>query len=233
MKHISILVPNNAILGSLEGSRQVFSQVNDFFRMKGLDAVFKVQLVGLAKKTLVSGGLFTVNTDVLIADVEQTDLIIIPAIDGDLTLAIENNKDMLPWIVKQHASGAEVASLCLGAFILASTGLLKGKKCATHWLAEGDFKRMFPEVQLVTEKIITDEHGLYSSGGAFSYLNLILYLIEKYVGREIAVLSAKVFAIELDRDSQLSFTVFQGQKNHSDDSVKEVQHFIETNYQAR
>jgi len=233
MKHISILVPNNAILGSLEGSRQVFSQVNDFFRMKGLDAVFKVQLVGLAKKTLVSGGLFTVNTDVLIADVEQTDLIIIPAIDGDLTLAIENNKDMLPWIVKQHASGAEVASLCLGAFILASTGLLKGKKCATHWLAEGDFKRMFPEVQLVTEKIITDEHGLYSSGGAFSYLNLILYLIEKYVGREIAVLSAKVFAIELDRDSQLSFTVFQGQKNHSDDSVKEVQHFIETNYQAK
>ena len=233
MKHISILVPNNAILGSLEGSRQVFSQVNNFFRMKGLDAVFKVQLVGLAKKTLVSGGLFTVNTDVLIADVEQTDLIIIPAIDGDLTLAIENNKDMLPWIVKQHASGAEVASLCLGAFILASTGLLKGKKCATHWLAEGDFKRMFPEVQLVTEKIITDEHGLYSSGGAFSYLNLILYLIEKYVGREIAVLSAKVFAIELDRDSQLSFTVFQGQKNHSDDSVKEVQHFIETNYQAK
>lgn len=233
MKHISILVPNNAILGSLEGSRQVFSQVNDFFRMKGLDAVFKVQLVGLAKKTLVSGGLFTVNTDVLIADVEQTDLIIIPAIDGDLTLAIENNKDMLPWIVKQHAGGAEVASLCLGAFILASTGLLKGKKCATHWLAEGDFKRMFPEVQLVTEKIITDEHGLYSSGGAFSYLNLILYLIEKYVGREIAVLSAKVFAIELDRNSQLSFTVFQGQKNHSDDSVKEVQHFIETNYQAK
>lgn len=233
MKHISILVPNNAILGSLEGSRQVFSQVNNFFRMKGLDAVFKVQLVGLAKKTLVSGGLFTVNTDVLIADVEQTDLIIIPAIDGDLTLAIENNKDMLPWIVKQHAGGAEVASLCLGAFILASTGLLKGKKCATHWLAEGDFKRMFPEVQLVTEKIITDEHGLYSSGDAFSYLNLILYLIEKYAGREIAVLSAKVFAIELDRDSQLSFTVFQGQKNHSDDSVKEVQHFIETNYQAK
>jgi transcriptional regulator GlxA family with amidase domain len=233
MKHISILVPNNAILGSLEGSRQVFSQVNDFFKMKGLDPVFKVQLVGLAKRTLVSGGLFTVNTDILIADVEKTDLIIIPAIDGDLGQAIENNKDMLPWIIKQHAGGAEVASLCLGAFILASTGLLKGKKCATHWLAEGDFRRMFPEVQLVTEKIITDEHGLYSSGGAFSYLNLILYLIEKYVGREIAVLSAKVFAIELDRASQLSFTVFQGQKNHSDDSVKEVQLFIETNYKEK
>jgi transcriptional regulator GlxA family with amidase domain len=233
MKHISILVPNNAILGSLEGSRQVFSQVNEFFRMKGLPPVFKVQLVGLAKQTLVSGGLFTVNTDVLIDDVESTHLIVIPAIDGDLSQAIESNKDLLPWIVRQHASGAEVASLCLGAFILASTGLLKGKKCATHWLAENTFQKMFPEIQLVTEKIITDEHGLYSSGGAFSYLNLILYLIEKYVGREMAVMSAKVFAIELDRNSQLSFTVFEGQKSHSDESVKRVQQFIEANYQSR
>jgi transcriptional regulator GlxA family with amidase domain len=224
MKHISILVPNDAILGSLEGTRQVFSQVNQLFKMKGLDPVFQVQLVGLTKETVVSAGLFTVNADVLMEELQQTDLIVIPAIDGDIRKAIENNKAFLPWIVQQHAAGAEVASLCLGAFILASTGLLNGKKCATHWLAENDFRQMFPKVNLVTEKIITDENGLYSSGGAFSYLNLVLYLIEKYVGREIAVLSAKVFAIELDRDSQLSFTVFQGQKGHSDESVMKVQH---------
>jgi len=233
MKHISILVPKGAILGSLEGSRQVFSQVNDLLRMKGQDPVFIVQLVGLSKETQVSRGLFTVNADLLIGEVGKTDLIIIPAVDGDIVQAIEDNRDLLPWIVDQYKLGAEVASLCLGAFLLASTGLLKGKKCATHWLAEQDFKRLFPDVTLVTEKIITDEHGLYSSGGAFSYLNLILYLIEKYVGREIAVLSAKVFAIELDRESQLSFTVFQGQKGHEDESIKQVQQFIESNYQDK
>lgn len=233
MKHISILVPRGAILGSLEGSRQVLSQVNEFFKMKGLDPVFKVELVGLSRETPVSGGLFTVNVGLLIDDVKKTDLIIIPAIDGDINLAIEKNREFIPWILRQYESGAEIASLCLGAFLLASTGLLNGKKCATHWLAENDFKRMFPEVSLVTEKIITDEHRLYSSGGAFSYLNLILYLIEKYAGREIAVLSAKVFAIELDRSSQLSFTVFQGQKAHQDESIKKVQHFIETNFQEK
>ncbi len=233
MKHISIIVPKGAILGSLEGSRQVLSQVNSICQMRGLDPVFKVELIGLSKETIVSGGLFTVNTDRTIDDIEKTDLIIIPALDGDINLAIENNRKFIPWIIKQHNSGAEVASLCLGAFLLAATGLLDGKKCATHWLAENDFKRMFPEVTLVTEKIITDEHGLYSSGGAFSYLNLILYLIEKYTGREIAVMSAKVFAIELDRDNQLSFTVFQGQKGHEDESVKKVQQFIETNFQEK
>lgn len=233
MKHISILVPKGAILGSLEGSRQLFSQVNEFFKAKGQPPLFTVQLVGLTKGTPVSGGLFTVNTDLLIGDIEKTDLIIIPAIDGELSGAIEKNKDFIPWIVKQYENGAEIASLCLGAFLLASTGLLKGRKCATHWLAENDFRRMFPDVSLVTEKIITDEHGIYSSGGAFSYLNLILYLIEKYAGREIAVLSAKVFAIELDRENQLSFTIFQGQKEHEDESVKKIQEFIEKNFQEK
>ncbi|WP_285009470.1 GlxA family transcriptional regulator [Pedobacter faecalis] len=233
MKHISILVPRGAILGSLEGSRQLFSQVNQFAKQQGKPPVFQVELIGLTRETPVSGGLFTVNTDSLVDDVAQTDLIIIPAVDGDLSDAIDQNKAFLPWIKKQYEAGAEVASLCLGAFLLASTGLLSGRKCATHWMAESAFRQMFPDVQLVTQKIITDEHRIYSSGGAFSYLNLILYLIEKYAGREIAVLSAKVFAIELDRQNQLPFTIFQGQKGHEDEPVKKIQEYIESNFQKK
>src|SRR5690606_31728690 len=127
----------------------------------------------------------------------------------------------------------EIASLCLGAFLLASTGLLNGRKCATHWMAENQFRAMFPQVGLVTEKIITDEQGIYSSGGAFSYMNLILYLIEKYAGRDMAVLCAKVFAIEIEREDQLSFIIFQGQKEHEDEPVKKAQEFIEGNFQER
>ena len=233
MRHISILVPKGAILGSLEGSRQLLTQVNDFFKAQGKPPVFKVELVGLENKTPVSGGLFTVNTNKVLEDVKKTDLIIIPALDGDLREAIERNRDFIPWIIKQYKSGAEVASLCLGAFLLASTGLLKGRKCATHWLATNEFRAMFPDVELVTEKIITDEQGIYSSGGAFSYLNLILYLIEKYAGRDMAILAAKVFAIEIERESQLSFTIFKGQKGHVDELVKKAQEYIEQHYQDK
>ncbi|MGZ5242492.1 MAG: GlxA family transcriptional regulator [Bacteroidia bacterium] len=233
MKHISILVPEGAILGSLEGSRQLLTQVNAFYQMRGEPPVFNVQLVGLQSVTLLSGGRFTANPDVLLNDVEKTDLIIIPAVDGDIREALEKNSDFIPWITEKYNSGAEVASLCLGAFILASTGLVNGKKCATHWLAENQFRAMFPEVQLVTQKIITDENGIYSSGGAFSYLNLILYLIEKYAGKEMAILSAKVFAIEIERNDQLSFTIFQGQKDHGDVPIKKAQEFIEKNYQEK
>ncbi|MEO5648380.1 MAG: helix-turn-helix domain-containing protein [Ginsengibacter sp.] len=233
MKNIAILVPKGAILGSLEGTRQLFSQVNEFFKEKGDPPVFKVQLVGLSRETDLTGGLFTVHTDAVLEEVRKTDLIVIPAIDGDMQQALEANKDFIPWITQQYKNGAEVASLCLGAFLLASTGLLKGRKCATHWMAENAFRNMFPDVELVTEKIITDDHGIYSSGGAFSYLNLILYLIEKYVGRDIAVLSAKIFAIEIERNSQLSFTIFQGQKEHNDEPIKKAQEFIEDNFRDK
>lgn len=233
MVHISILVPKGAILASLEGTRQLFSQVNQFCKLRGVEPLFDVQLVGLNKETITSGGLFTVNATALIQDVEKTNLIIIPALDGELTAAIKQNEDFIPWIQKQYKNGAEIASLCLGAFLLASTGLLTGKKCATHWGAENEFRKMFPDVVLVTEKIITVENGIYSSGGAFSYLNLILLLIEKHAGREMAILIAKVFAIQIERDNQLSFVVFQGQKEHEDEPVKKAQEFIETNYREK
>lgn len=195
--------------------------------------MFDVQLVGLSKETPLSGGLFTANSDAVIDDIKKTDLIIIPALDGDLTQAIEQNRDFIPWMIAQHKNGSEIASLCLGAFLLASTGLLNGKRCATHWMAANEFMKMFPDVTLVTEKIITDEQGIYSSGGAFSYLNLILYLVEKYAGRAMAVLCAKVFAIEMERDTQSSFIIFQGQKDHEDEAIKKAQLYIEKNFHER
>ncbi|WP_423146704.1 GlxA family transcriptional regulator [Rubrolithibacter danxiaensis] len=233
MKHISILVPKGAILGSIEGPRQVFTEVNKFLKSIGRPALFKIQLISLSKEVTAAGGIYTVYSDVLMQDIAKTDLIIIPALDGDMLQNLENNRDFIPWIIKQYKAGAEVASLCVGAFLLASTGLLTGRKCATHWMAAGDFRRMFPDVQLVEDKIITDENGIYSSGGAFSYLNLILYLIEKYVGRDIAVFMSKAFQIDIERRSQSPFVIFQGQKTHEDEQVKKAQNFIENNYRDK
>jgi transcriptional regulator GlxA family with amidase domain len=87
---------------------------------------------------------------------------------------------------------------------------------------------MFPDVQLQTDKLITDEHGIYTNGGAYSFLNLVIYLVEKYYDRPTAIRCAKVFQIEMDRQSQSSFIIFRGQKLHGDDLVKEAQTYIET-----
>jgi transcriptional regulator GlxA family with amidase domain len=232
MKRISILVTKGAILGNIEGPRQVFTEVNQFLSSMDKPPLFEIKLVGLKKESLLNDGLYTIATEPL-KSVKETDLVIIPAMYGNLQKAVEDNKDFIPWIIEQRNRGAEIASLCLGAFLLASTGLLKGKKCATHWLAAQAFRQMFPDVNLVEDKIITDEQGIYSSGGAYSSLNLILYLIEKYAGREAALFCSKAFQIDIERISQSPFMIFTGQKEHKDEPVKKAQEFIEKNFQNK
>ena len=232
MKHITLIVTRGAILGNIEGPRQVFAEVNEFLVNTGRSPLFKVQLAGLSKQSFLNDGLYTISTD-LYKDIKETDLIIIPAMYGDLKKAVEQNREFIPWIIKHYKAGAEVASLCLGAFLLASTGLLNGKKCATHWLAANEFKKTFPEVDLVEDKIMTYEDRIYSSGGAYSSLNLILYLVEKFAGRETAVFCAKAFQIDIQRNSQSPFMIFRGQKDHEDQSIKKAQEFIEHNFQNK
>jgi transcriptional regulator GlxA family with amidase domain len=230
MKHISILVPRGAVaLSCIEGPFILFNKVNEISVNMGKQQPFQVQLVGLTKDQQVYDRLFRVSPDIITKEVSKTDLIIIPAVNGDMNEVIESNKDFFPWINDQHKKGAEVASLCVGAFLLASTGLLKGKKCSTHWSAVDNFKQLFPDVDLVSDKIITDENGIYSSGGANSFWNLLLYLLEKYTNREMAVLFSKYYEIEIDRFSQSPFIMFQGQSGHNDEPVKKAQAFIEKN----
>jgi len=232
MKHISIIVSKGAILGNVEGPRQVFTEANQYLESTGRQPLFEVHLVSLSTKAQLNDGLYTISTN-SINEIKKTDLIIIPAMYGDLQKAIQNNEDFIPWIVSQYEKGAEVASLCLGAFLLASTGLMYGKKIATHWLAANYFRKMFPDVNLLEDKIITDENRIYSSGGAYSSLNLILYQVEKYAGRDTAIFCSKAFQIDIQRDSQSPFTIFNGQKEHEDESIKKAQDFIENNFQNK
>jgi len=234
MKHVSILIPRgHTSLVNIEGTHQILSEVNTLRVARGNTPLFNIQLVGLSKETKQSNGLFTVNPDVLFKDVAKTDLIIIPAIHGIQDKALADNKEFIPWIVKQYAGDAEIASFCIGTFFLAATGLLKGKRCATHWRFVNEFRNMFPDANLVDDKILTEEDGIYTSGGAYSYLNLVLYIIEKYAGREIAILISKAFMIDIDRHSQSPFIIFEGQKTHEDEPVKKAQEFIENNFQEK
>lgn len=234
MKHISILIPEgDCSLVNVQGSHQIFSEVNSVLARAGKPPMFKIQLVGIRKETSMINGLFSIRPDVLINEVGHTDLIIIPAIFGDKKKVIEDNREFMPWLVQQHKQGAGIASLCIGAFLLASSGLLNGKKVATHWVEADNFRAMFPDVDLVPDKIITDEHGIYTSGGAYSWLNLVLYLIEKFAGRDMAIVCSKLFEIQIERNSQSAFMIFNPQKQHEDDAIKEVQEYIEKNYEEK
>lgn len=227
MKHISILVPETAVVEAVADPRYLFTAANDFLLAQGMAPLFVVELVGHRPAIDLLGGLVTIRPDRTIEEVGRTDLIFIPAISGDPGEAIARNAAYLPWVVAQHARGAEVASLCIGAFLLAATGLLDGKRCSTHWLSADAFREMFPQVLLIDGSVISDEGGIYSSGGANSYWSLLLYLLEKYTSRETAVMASKFFAVDIDRDSQSKFMIFTGQRKHDDTAIHRAQDYIE------
>lgn len=233
MKHISILVPETAIPAAIVDPRYMFTAVNQFYREAGHQPFFDVSLVGLSESVELLDGLITMRPNMVIHDVEKTDLIIIPAISGDVQSALELNKHFIPWIVNQYKNGAEVASLCVGAFILGATGLLNGKTCSTHWLFANEFRDMFPEVELADDKVVTEYEGIYSSGGANSYWNLLLYLIEKYTSREMSIIASKFFLLDIARKRQSPFVMFRGQKEHNDVEVLKAQEYIEAHFDEK
>ena len=205
-------MPEYSVMQAIADPQYLFTAVNNFLLVAGKQPLFDVELVGAKKEVILNNGLYVVSTSRQLKEIKKTDLVIIPALFGDMATAIEMNKALLPWIEEQYDNGAEVASLCVGAFLLAATGLLNGKKCSTHWGFINEFREMYPEVEVVDGSIVTEEKRLYSSGGANSYWNLLLYLVEKYTNRETAILASKYFAIDIDRDSQAAFAMFKGQK---------------------
>ena len=231
MGRIVILFPqehgNLSTVACIVGTVEVFRRANAYCKKNGGKQNFELLIAGTGGKEAFIEDLVAVKTDAHFSDIKQTDLIIIPSA---LPFKIsDKDASMLEWIQQQYKAGAEVASMCSGAFLLASTGILDGKSCSTHWSLSEKFREMFPKVKLSVDKLITDENGIYTNGGAYSFLNLVIYLVEKYYGRQTAIHCSKVLQIEIDRNSQSLFSIFTGQKLHGDEMVQEAQKFIEDN----
>ncbi len=230
MKHVTIIVPdrqsNLSTISCIVGAYEIFKEANGYRKKSGKKELFLIELAGISKKTEISDGLFIVKPHTNISAINITDLIIIPSMTHNQK-TLKGNHLLVDWIEQQYKQGAEVASMCSGAFLLASSGLLDGKNCSTHWAHADFFRTMFPKVNLHADQLITDEHGIYTNGGGYSFLNLLIYLVEKYYDRQTAIFCSKIFQIEVDRNSQSAFTIFTGQKLHGDEMIKKAQSYIE------
>lgn len=237
MKHLSIVIPEGTlILDTIVSTLNLFRMANSYSKRIGKtqEDVFKIDLVALSQEPITCHQFFNVTPTATINEIEKTDVIIITSITGDIEAALGKNEPIINWIKKQRiAYDSQIISLCRSAFILAETGLLNGKSCATHWAVHQQFESKYSKIKLNHDKIISEDNGIYSSGGAYSFLNMVIYLIEKYYGREVAIWCSKMAEIDFDRISQNQFVIFNGQKEHGDDTIKEVQLYIEKNFEEK
>ena len=159
------------------------------------------------------------------------DLVIIPAMrSANIDDVIIHERLLIDWLKQQHSKHADLASICIGAFLLAETGLLSGKKVTTNIRFANLFRQRYPEIEVQDDKIIIDQGNIYSCGGAFVFTTFMIYLIEKYFGHQEAITVSKILMINTHQQPQHTFSVFQLQRNHSDEKIMEAQLFIEKNF---
>ncbi|MBZ4044444.1 GlxA family transcriptional regulator [Flavobacterium hibisci] len=164
---------------------------------------------------------------------KNLELILIPAFTSDnMSEMIAKNRKFIPWLQKHHQTGAELASFCTGAFLFAASGLLNEKLATTHVDACSAFTKAFPLVKLKPEETLTADGSLYTSGGSTSTFHLLILLVQKYCGNEIAVQIAKIFSIDLNRYKQSYFSTFRPNHLHNDALVAMLQQKIETQYHS-
>ncbi|MDZ4163867.1 MAG: helix-turn-helix domain-containing protein [Smithellaceae bacterium] len=233
MKKITILALRGAAASSITGPMDAFLSAGVLWNIvcgQKPSPRFEVNVASPDGKSVKCANRLYVEPHCAIHEVKNTDLIMISATVGDVERVIERNKEVIDWLIQQHRSGVQIASVCTGAFILAETGLLTGKTATTHWGFVDLFRRRYPLVHLRPEALITDEGDLYCSGGSNAYNDLTFYLIEKLSNREVALQCSKAMVQDFGRATQAPYAAIRFPKGHAEQNILAVQRWIEENY---
>jgi transcriptional regulator GlxA family with amidase domain len=137
----------------------------------GLD----VRLVSATDRRLVcAAGGIEIRCGGTVADAGPADLVVAPALDPDVAEQLEKNRRAIPFLRRAYERGADLASACTGAFLLAEAGVLDGRAATTHWAFQSLFATRYPRVRLAPQAVIVDAGRVLTAGGATSFLNLTL-----------------------------------------------------------
>lgn len=225
---VGILLLKDYRLLSVAALMDVFETANGFYREARESEPFSITLLRLPGD---EGAEYEGYTTKDISHDDAYALLMVPAFKNDaLPDGLSANAQWFPWLVVQHAKGAAVASFCTGAFVLAAAGLLDNRPATTHVNAGGNFARLFPQVQLRPDAVVTEQDKVFTSGGATNTFHLLMLLLEIYCSKAVAVRAAKTFSIDLDRNRQTYFGSFTPYEGHSDDLVKKAQEEIKKNF---
>jgi len=231
MTNLALIVPLDYKLLSIAAILDVFETVNRIYAENHHELPLEITIVQSPEQIEKDCSSFHGYSVKSIVSDFTADIVLIPSFTtSNIQATISKNQMYIPWIQDQFRSGAEIASFCTGAFLFASTGILNGKSATTHVDVCGAFATSFPSVLVKPDQTVIADGKCFTSGGSTSTFQLLVLLVQKFCGNDIAVRIAKIFAIDLDRYTQSYFSTFRPNYTHNDDLVMRVQREIETNY---
>lgn len=232
MKKVTVLGCYNSMATTVIGPMDILNQAGRIWeRLNHLPQkpFFNVILASADGQPVRCANNILIQPHCSIDDVQQTDLIVISSATY-IKEILEKNPELVPWIRGHYGQGAHVASVCTGVFLLAETGLLDGRSATLHWGFTEMFRHKYPDIGLEENRMFIDHGRLYCSAGVNAGLDLSLYLVDKFCGRDIALQCAKSMILDYGRDIQTPYACFLFSKNHGDKLVAKVQEWIEGNH---
>ncbi len=170
----------------------------------------------------------TLGADRTLAEIQRTDVILIPSLTPEaLTSSMVN--ELCDWICMHAAQGTRVASICTGAFLLAATGLLEGRRATTHWAFEQRFKTLYPRIKLESNTALLQQGNILMAGGGLIWQDLVLHLIEEWGGQSTALQLLQLFLLQEHREGQKPLSGFVP-RGHQDLAIKDIERWLEQNF---
>jgi len=189
---------------------------------------FELELVAVGRGRAVrAAGGVSIRCDATLSDRSPGDLVVVPALDPDVSATLKKNAAVVPWLRQAHAGGSDVASACTGAFALAEAGLLDGRSATTHWAFQALLAERHPRVRLAPQAFLVDQGRIVTAGGATSFIQLALFLVERWMGPAVARRASQMFLIDPNKAPQGAYAAFSGQKRHGDASILSAQEQME------
>lgn len=229
IRHIVILVPPNSTLLTTVGPLEVFSKAIDQFNLiqDKVDFTYQTHIVSMAGGKLIntSSGLSILSEGCYDQIDYPIDTLMITGLARYLD---ESSKDkMLKWLKNQSKTIRRICSVCSGAFILAETGLLDGKKATAHWSKNEELAQMYPLVDVQIARIFIKDDNVYTAAGITSGMDLALALVEEDLGQSFALHIARWLVLYLKRPgNQSQFSTYLDYKSIGNPVIRRVCEWI-------
>lgn len=192
--NVGILLFNEVEVLDFAGPFEVFSITSD---PDSNQKPFSVNTVAQTTDLISTRNGLKVQPDFDFNNSPYFDLLIIPGGYGAEEIEI-HNETLIKWIKNRAKDCQIIASVCTGAFLLAEAGLLNGKSVTTHWMDISKLEREYRKIKVQRGVKFVDENKIITSGGISAGINMSFYLLNKLVGEEIAITTAKRMEYDID-----------------------------------
>jgi transcriptional regulator GlxA family with amidase domain len=209
------------------GPGQVFASANT---LRGSEA-YRVKFVAVRPGAVRTSAGFALSADALnAAPPDSIDTLIVPGGDDAGIRGAIANERLVAWLGRAARHSRRACSVCTGAFLLAATGALKGRRVATHWHSTELLQRTFPDLDVDAQAIYVNDGKFWTSAGVTAGIDMSLALVEQDLGRDLAVDVARHLVVYMHRPGhQAQFSSTLAAQSTKDDRLADLATWTERN----